>query len=71
MGADANVYNDIDSETTEFTGYDKLTDTAEIAFLTTSDDVVETLSDGDKGPLIVPNTPSMPQWVVSRVTRVS
>ena len=29
MGADANVYNDIDSEiTTEFTGYDKLTDTA-------------------------------------------
>ena len=58
MGADANVYNDIDSEiTTEFTGYDKLTDTAEIAFLTTSDDVVEALSDGDKGSVIVPNTP--------------
>ena len=57
-GADANVYNDIDSEiTTEFTGYDKLTDTAEIAFLTTSDDVVEALSDGDKGSVIVPNTP--------------
>ena len=39
-------------------GYDKLTDTAEIAFLTTSDDVVEALSDGDKGSVIVPNTPS-------------
>ena len=41
------------------------------AFLTTSDDVVEALSDGDKGSVIVPNTLSMPQWVVSRVTRVS
>ena len=58
MGADANVYKDIVTEiTTEFTGYDKLTDTAEIAFLTTSDDVVEALSDGDKGSVIVPNTP--------------
>ena len=58
MGADANVYNEIDSPvTTEFTGYDRTSDTSEAAFLTTETEVVEALSDGEKGSIIVPATP--------------
>ena len=58
MGADADVYNQIESEmTTEFVGYDKLTDESEVAYLTTDAEVVEALSDGDKGSIIVPVTP--------------
>ena len=58
MGADANVYNEIESTlTTEFTGYDMLTDESEVAFLTTETEVVEALSDGNKGSIIVANTP--------------
>ena len=58
MGADANVYNDIDSPiTTEFVGYDCLDNREKVAFLTTQDEVVEALSDGDKGSIIVAKTP--------------
>ena len=58
MGADANVYNDIDSLiTTEFVGYDCLDSREKVAFLTTQDEVVEALSDGDKGSIIVAKTP--------------
>ena len=58
MGADANVYNDIDSSiTTEFVGYDCLDSREKVAFLTTQDEVVEALSDGDKGSIIVAKTP--------------
>ena len=58
MGADANVYNDIDSPiTTEFVGYDCLDSREKVAFLTTQDEVVEALSDGDKGSIIVAKTP--------------
>ncbi len=58
MGADANVYNEIESTlTTEFTGYDKLVNESEAAFLTTETEVVEALSDGDKGSIIVAATP--------------
>ena len=58
MGADANVYNEIESDiTTEFTGYDSLTDSAEVAFLTTETELVEALSDGEKGSIIVARTP--------------
>jgi alanyl-tRNA synthetase len=58
MGADANVYNEIESPlTTEFSGYDRTTDTSEIAFLTTDTELVEALSDGDRGSVIVPVTP--------------
>jgi alanyl-tRNA synthetase len=58
MGADANVYNEIESPlTTEFSGYDRTTDTSEIAFLTTGTELVEALSDGDRGSVIVPVTP--------------
>ena len=58
MGADANVYNDIDSPiTTEFVGYDCLDSREKVAFLTTQDEVVEALFDGDKGSIIVAKTP--------------
>ena len=58
MGADADVYNDIDSDLeTVFTGYDSLEGTADVAFLTTENEVVEALSDGDKGSIIVGTTP--------------
>ena len=58
MGADANVYNDIDSAiTTTFDGYDKLELTDTIAIVTTEDEVVEALAEGDKGSIIVATTP--------------
>ncbi len=58
MGADADVYNEIESTlTTEFTGYDKTKDSCEIAFLTTETELVEALSEGDKGSIIVAKTP--------------
>ena len=58
MGADATVYNEIDSTmTTEFTGYDTLTDESDVAFLTTETELVEALSDGDRGSVIVERTP--------------
>lgn len=58
MGADANVYNDIDSPlTTTFDGYDKLELSDTIAFVTTEDEVVEALTEGDKGSIIVATTP--------------
>ena len=58
MGADVTVYESIDAAiTSEFVGYDKLTDESEVAYLTTDAEVVEALSDGDKGSIIVPVTP--------------
>ncbi len=58
MGADANVYNEIESAiTTEFVGYDSLNAKEQVAFLTTEDEVVEALSDGNKGSIIVARTP--------------
>ncbi len=58
MGADANVYNDIDSPiVTTFDGYDKLELSDAIAFVTTEDELVEALAEGDKGSIIVATTP--------------
>lgn len=58
MGADATVYESIDpSITTEFVGYDKLTAKSEIAVLTTESEIVEALSDGEEGTVIVKETP--------------
>ncbi|MGN0415052.1 MAG: alanine--tRNA ligase [Agathobacter sp.] len=58
MGADATVYEQIDpAVTTEFVGYDRLTDTSKITVLTTETELVEALSDGDKGTIIAEKTP--------------
>ena len=58
MGADATVYDDIDaSVTSAFVGYDSLTHTSKIAVLTTEDEIVEALSDGQVGTIFVEETP--------------
>ncbi len=58
MGADVTVYESIDpSLTTEFVGYDRLTADSEIAALTTETELVEALSDGETGTIIVRETP--------------
>ena len=58
MGADATVYDDIDaSVTSEFVGYDRLTHISKITVLTTEDEIVEALSDGQVGTIFVEETP--------------
>lgn len=57
MGADATVYDEIDPAiTSTFVGYDKLTNESEITVLTTEEEVVDALSEGDKGTVIVDET---------------
>lgn len=58
MGADATVYDEIDTAiTSKFVGYDRLTHTSKISVLTTETELTEALSDGDKGTIIVDETP--------------
>ena len=58
MGADADVYNEIESDvTTEFVGYDATSSTDKVAVLTTESEVVDALAEGDKGSIIVAKTP--------------
>ena len=57
MGADATVYDEIDPEiTSKFVGYDKLTNNSKVTVLTTETEVVEALSEGNKGTVIVDET---------------
>ncbi|MDO5348426.1 MAG: alanine--tRNA ligase [Lachnospiraceae bacterium] len=57
MGADVTVYQSIDPAiTTVFTGYDKLECQTKISVLTTEDEIVEALTDGQKGTVIVDET---------------
>lgn len=58
MGADETVYEAIDpSITTEFVGYNALVHTSKITVLTTDSEIVEALSDGEVGTIIVEETP--------------
>jgi len=58
MGADATVYELIDpAVTTEFVGYNQLEAVSKISVLTTESELVEALSDGDIGTIIVDKTP--------------
>ena len=58
MGADATVYDEIDASiTTEFVGYGSLTHRSEITVLTTEAELTEALSDGQRGTIIVKETP--------------
>ena len=58
MGADATVYDEIDvAVTSTFVGYDSMTATSKITALTTEKELVEALSEGDKGTIIVSETP--------------
>lgn len=58
MGADVTVYESIDPTiTTEFVGYDKLSASSKVTVLTTESELVEALSDGEIGTIIVEETP--------------
>ena len=58
MGADVTVYESIDpSVTTEFVGYDRLQHDSSVTVLTTEDELVEALTVGQAGTVIVEETP--------------
>ena len=58
MGADVTVYQSIDpAVTTEFVGYESLLHESEISVLATEDELVEALTDGQSGTVIVRETP--------------
>ncbi|MDE7247782.1 MAG: alanine--tRNA ligase, partial [Lachnospiraceae bacterium] len=58
MGADVTVYESIDpSITTEFVGYDRTACESRITVLTTETELVEALTDGQIGTVIVERTP--------------
>ena len=63
MGADATVYEEIDGDiTTEFVGYDHLEYDSKVAALAAVSEegtmqLAEAISEGDKGSIIVPQTP--------------
>ena len=58
MGADATVYDQIDtSVTTEFVGYDHLAFDSKVTVLTTETEVVSSLMEGQKGTVFVEQTP--------------
>ena len=58
MGADATVYDEIDPEvTTEFVGYDNLSHQSKITVLTTDTEIVEALTEDEKGTVFVEETP--------------
>ena len=58
MGADVTVYESIDPAiTTEFVGYDNLTYDSKVTVLTTETELVEALTDGEIGTVIVEQTP--------------
>ena len=58
MGADATVYDEIDTSiTTEFVGYDHLSFASKVTVLTTESEIVSSLMEGQKGTVFVEKTP--------------
>ncbi len=58
MGADVTVYQSIPAAvTTTFVGYDRLVHDSQITVLTTEESLVEALTDGENGTIIVDETP--------------
>lgn len=58
MGADATVYDEIDPKiTTEFVGYDNLSHPSRITVLTTENEIVDALTEDEKGTVFVEETP--------------
>ena len=57
-GREATVYDEIDSAVTSaFVGYDRTVSQSTVTVLTTEEELVEALSDGDKGTVFVEETP--------------
>lgn len=58
MGADETVYESLDNAlTSKFVGYDRFVEDSVIIALTTESEVVQALADGDKGTIVVEETP--------------
>lgn len=58
MGADVTVYQSVDSSiTSRFVGYDRFSHDSLITALTTEEEIVQALVDGQKGTIIVEETP--------------
>lgn len=58
MGADETVYESLDNAlTSKFVGYDRFVEDSVITALTTESEVVQALTDGDKGTIVVEETP--------------
>ena len=58
IGADATVYDEIDpAVTSTFVGYDRVIHTSKVTVLTTESELTEALCDGQKGTIIVEETP--------------
>lgn len=58
MGADATVYDEIDAAvTTEFVGYDKLVCGSKVTVLTTESELVDALTEDQRGTVFVEQTP--------------
>lgn len=58
MGAEETVYQQIDPEiTSKFVGYDRLVHDSKISVLTTEEEVVSALTDGQNGTIVVDETP--------------
>ena len=56
-GKDATVYDELDAElATEFVGYENLVCDAKVTALTSEEEIVDALSDGEKGTVIVDKT---------------
>ena len=57
MGADASVFEQADASiTTEFTGYDRLTDNAQISLIAV-EELSDTIAEGENGTIVVNKTP--------------
>ncbi len=58
MGADVTVYQSIPAEiTSRFVGYDRLVHGSKITVLTTESELAEALTDGERGTILVDETP--------------
>ena len=58
MGADVTVYESIDPEVTStFVGYEKLIHESSVTVLTTEEEIVDALSEGERGTVFVKETP--------------
>ncbi|MDR2043887.1 MAG: alanine--tRNA ligase [Clostridium sp.] len=58
MGADVTVYESLDPKlSTEFVGYERFGHSSEVTALTTGTEVVQALTDGESGTLVVKETP--------------
>ena len=58
MGADATVYDELPVElTSEFDGYDHLSDSSKITAIAGEEEITQALTDGEKGTIVVDVTP--------------